>query len=82
MLAKEYTSPMGRRSSFKKKTPMKREKMVYIRPEIEVIEIVLMHILAISHELRVDSEYQGDEEADFTKKRDNSRGEWGNLWGD
>ena len=56
--------------------------MVYIRPEIEVIEIVLMHILAISHELRVDSEYQGDEEADFTKKRDNSRGEWGNLWGD
>ncbi len=56
--------------------------MVYIRPEIEVIEIVLMHILAISHEINVDSEHQGDEEADFTKKRDNSRGEWGNLWGD
>ena len=61
---------------------MKREKMVYIRPEIEVIEIVLMHILAISHELSVDSEHQGGEEADFTPKRDNSRGEWGNLWGD
>lgn len=56
--------------------------MVYIRPEIEVIEIVLMHILAISHELSVDSELQGDEEADFTPKRDNSRGVWGNLWGD
>ena len=56
--------------------------MVYIRPEIEVIEIVLMHILAISHELSVDSEHQGGEEADFTKNRDNSRGEWGDLWGD
>ncbi|MBO5083375.1 MAG: hypothetical protein J6C18_00660 [Bacteroidaceae bacterium] len=61
---------------------MKRKKMVYIRPEIEVIEIVLMHILAISHELSVDSEHQGGEEADFGRKRDNSRGVWGNLWGD
>lgn len=61
---------------------MKREKMVYIRPEIEVIEIVLMHMLAISHELGMDSEHQGGEEADFGRKRDNSRGEWGNLWGD
>lgn len=56
--------------------------MVYIRPEIEVIEIVLIHILAISHELSVDSKHQGGEEADFGRKRDNSRGEWGNLWGD
>lgn len=82
MQAKEYTLPMGRRSSFKKKTPMKREKMVYIRPEMEVIEIVLMHILAISHELGIDSENQGDESADFGRKRDNSRGVWGDLWGD
>lgn len=50
--------------------------MVYIRPEIEVIEIVLMHILAISHELGMDSEHQGGESADFGRKRDNSRGEW------
>lgn len=56
--------------------------MVYIRPEIEVIEIELTHLLAISHELSVDSEHQGGEEADFGRKRDNSRGVWGNLWGD
>ena len=61
---------------------MKREKMVYIRPEIEVIEIELTHLLAISHELSVDSKHQGGEEADFGRKRDNSRGVWGNLWGD
>lgn len=61
---------------------MKREKMVYIRPEMEVIEIVLMHILAISHELGIDSKNQGDESADFGRKRDNSRGVWGDLWGD
>lgn len=49
---------------------------------MEVIEIVLMHILAISHELGIDSENQGDESADFGRKRDNSRGVWGDLWGD
>lgn len=49
---------------------------------MEVIEIVLMHILAISHELDIDSENQGDESADFGRKRDNSRGVWGDLWGD
>ena len=82
MLAKEYTSPMERKSSSKRKAPMKREKNIYVRPEIEMIEIKLTHLLANSHEINVDSEHQGDEEADFTKKRDNSRGEWGNLWGD
>lgn len=61
---------------------MKREKNIYVRPEMEVIEIVLMHILAISHELDIDSENQGDESADFGRKRDNSRGVWGDLWGD
>lgn len=61
---------------------MKREKKIYVCPEIEVIEIESTHLLAISHELSVDSEHQGDEEADFTQKRDNSRGEWGNLWDD
>lgn len=47
-----------------------------------MIEIELTHLLANSHEINVDSKHQGDEEADFTKKRDNSRGVWGNLWGD
>lgn len=61
---------------------MEREKNVYVRPEIEVIEIGLTYLLANSHELNVDSENQGDEEADFTQKRDNSRGKWGNLWSD
>lgn len=61
---------------------MKREKMVYVRPEIEVIEIELTHLLAISNELGIYSEHQGDESADFGRKRDNSRGVWGNLWGD
>lgn len=61
---------------------MKREKMVYIRPEMEVTAVEPTHLLATSNELGIDSEHQGDESADFGRKRENSRGVWGDLWGD
>lgn len=61
---------------------MKREKMAYLRPEMEVISVEPTHLLATSNELGIDSEHQGDESVDLGRKRDNSRGEWGNLWGD
>ena len=56
--------------------------MVYLRPEMEVIAVEPAHLLATSNELGIDSVYQGDENADFGRKRDNSRGVWGDLWGD
>ena len=56
--------------------------MVYIRPEMEVTAVEPTHLLATSNELGMDSEHQGDESVDFGQKRNNNRGEWGNLWGD
>ena len=49
-------------------------KKVYIRPQINSVEIEPCRMLAMS--LNIDSESKGDYSEDFATKRR----EWGNLW--
>jgi hypothetical protein len=54
------------------------EKETYIAPQIEVIELDVVTMLAASNEFGV-TETPTDKNADLSNGR---RGTWGNLWAD
>lgn len=57
-------------------------KKIYIKPEIDNIEVVLSHICDASPnpDLNTGGNNKGSEGGDFTEDAGAARGDWDNIW--